>query len=180
MAEQVQVSFNGLFWYAQGHYLYDVIDSPTGHDASLRPNQLLAVSLPHSPLPAERARAVVEAVGQRLLTSYGLRSLSPDHPDYLDVYGGDQWARDGAYHQGTVWAWLMGPYVAACHRLGGDTAAARRLLEPFAHHLHNAGMGTVSEIFDGGEPHSPRGCPAQAWSVAELLRLWLALQKEEE
>lgn len=179
MAGRVRESFNAMFWYARGNYLYDVIDSPTGHDASLRPNQLFAVSLPHSPLPAERACAVVEAVGQHMLTSYGLRSLSPDNPDYLGVYEGDRWARDGAYHQGTAWGWLIGPYVAASYRVSGDGAAARRLLEPFADHLHDAGMGSVSEIFDGDEPHSPRGCPAQAWSVAELLRVWLMLQEEE-
>lgn len=176
LAQRVATSFAHRFWYAEGGYLYDVIDGPTGNDASLRPNQIFAVSLPHSPLPADRARAVVEAVGRSLLTSYGLRSLTPDHPDYAGCYGGDRWARDRAYHQGTVWGWLIGPYVTAYYRVTGDTTGTRRLLEPFADHLRDAGMGTVSEIFDGDAPHTPRGCPAQAWSVAEVLRAWLALR----
>jgi predicted glycogen debranching enzyme len=180
LAQRAAASFVDRFWYLEGGYLYDVIDSPTGNDASLRPNQIFAVSLPHCPLPSDRARAVVEAVGRSLLTSYGLRSLAPDHPDYVGRYKGNQWARDGAYHQGTVWGWLMGPYVSALHRVTGDAIAARRLLEPFTDHLHDAGMGTVSEIFDGDPPHTPRGCPAQAWSVAEVLRAWLALRKAED
>jgi len=177
LAQRVATGFADRFWYADGGYLYDVIGAPRGNDASLRPNQIFAVSLPHSPLPADRARAVVEAVGRSLLTSYGLRSLAPDHPDYVKRYGGDRWARDGAYHQGTVWGWLIGPYATAYHRVMGDAAGARRLLEPFADHLRDAGMGTISEIFDGDPPHTPRGCPAQAWSVAEVLRAWLALRE---
>jgi predicted glycogen debranching enzyme len=177
LAQRVATGFADRFWYADGGYLYDVIGTPRSNDASLRPNQIFAVSLPHSPLPADRARAVVEAVGRSLLTSYGLRSLAPDHPDYVKRYGGDRWARDGAYHQGTVWGWLIGPYATAYHRATGDAAGARRLLEPFADHLRNAGMGTISEIFDGDPPHTPRGCPAQAWSVAEVLRAWLALRE---
>ncbi len=177
LAQRVAGHFAGRFWYAHGGYLYDVVDGPTGDDAALRPNQILAVSLPHSALPLDRARAVVEAVGRTLLTSYGLRSLAPDHPDYVGRYGGDRWARDGAYHQGTVWGWLIGPYAIAYHRVTGDAAGARRLLEPFADHLYDAGLGTLSEIFDGDSPHKPRGCPAQAWSVAEVLRAWLALQE---
>jgi len=177
LTRRVAASFADRFWHAPGGYLYDVIDGPTGNDAALRPNQIFAVSLPHSPLPIDRARAVVEAVGRSLLTSYGLRSLTSDHPDYVGRYGGDRWARDSAYHQGTVWSWLIGPYVTACHRVTGDTVGARRLLEPFADHLRDAAMGTISEIFDGDPPHTPRGCPAQAWSVAEVLRAWLALQE---
>jgi len=177
LAHRAATSFAGRFWYSGGGYLYDVIDAPRGNDASLRPNQIFAVSLPHSPLPADCARAVVEAVGRSLLTSYGLRSLAPDHPDYVKRYGGGQWARDGAYHQGTVWGWLIGPYATAYHRVTGDAAGARRLLEPLANHLRDAGMGTISEIFDGDPPHTPRGCPAQAWSVAEVLRAWLALRE---
>jgi glycogen debranching enzyme len=137
----------------------------------------LAVSLPHSPLPPDRARAVVDAVGRSLLTSYGLRSLPPNHADYVAHYGGSQWARDGAYHQGMVWSWLIGPYVTAYHRVTGDAAGARCLLEPFADHLRDAGMGTISEIFDGDPPHTPRGCLAKAWSVAEVLRAWMALPR---
>jgi len=177
LAHRAAASIAGRFWWAEGGYLYDVIDGPEGDDASLRPNQIFAVSLPHSPLPPDRARAVVDAVGRSLLTSHGLRSLAPDHPDYVGHYGGDRWARDGAYHRGTVWAWLIGPYVTAYHRVTGDTAGARRLLEPFADHLRDAGMGTISEIFDGDPPHTPRGCLAQAWSVAEVLRAWMALRE---
>ena len=180
LAERAASSFAERFWYADGAYLYDVIDGPTGQDAALRPNQIFAVSLPHSPLPIELAQSVVEAVGRSLLTSYGLRSLAPGHPDYAGRYGGGQWARDGAYHQGTVWGWLIGPYAMAYHRVTGDTAGARRLLQPFADHLRHGGMGTISEIFDGDPPHTPRGCPAQAWSVAEVLRAWQALHRQPD
>ena len=180
LAQRAAVSFADRFWWPEGGYLYDVIDGSSGNDASLRPNQIFAVSLPHSPLPPDRAHAVVGAVGRSLLTSYGLRSLAPDHPDYVEHYGGDQWTRDNAYHQGTVWPWLIGPYVTAYRRVTGDTAGARRLLEPFADHLRDAGMGTISEIFDGDPPHTPRGCLAQAWSVAEVLRAWLTLREAED
>jgi len=178
LAQRAAMSFIDRFWYAEGGYLYDVIDGPTGKDTSLRPNQILALSLPHSLLAADRARAVVEAVGRSLLTSYGLRSLDPGHPDYVGDYGGDRWARDGAYHQGTVWSWLMGSYVIAYHRVTGDATLARYLLLPFADHLFDAGMGTIGEIFDGEPPHAPHGCPAQAWSVAEVLRAWRALKEQ--
>jgi len=177
LAQRTAESFVEQFWYQDGGYLYDVIDGPEGNDSSLRPNQIFAVSLPHSPLPSDRARAVVETVGQNLLTTHGLRSLAPDHPDYVEHYGGDQWTRDGAYHQGTVWGWLIGPYVTAYHRVTGDAAGGRRLPEPFADQRRDAGMGTISEIFDGDPPHTPRGCPAQAWSVAEVLRAWHELQE---
>jgi predicted glycogen debranching enzyme len=180
LAQRSAASFADRFWWPEGGYLYDVVDGPAGNDASLRPNQIFAVSLPHSPLSPGRARAVVDAVGRSLLTSYGLRSLAPDHPDYVGRYGGDQWTRDNAYHQGTVWAWLIGPYVTAYSRVTGDTAGARRLLEPFADHLRDAGMGTIGEIFDSDPPHTPRGCLAQAWSVAEVLRAWLALREAED
>ncbi len=180
LAQRVATSFADRFWYVEGDYLYDVIDGPARCDASLRPNQILAVSLPHCPLPPHRARTVVEAVGRALLTSYGLRSLALGHPDYVEHYGGGRWARDGAYHQGTVWSWLIGPYVTAYHRVTGDADGARRELDPFADHLRDAGMGTISEIFDGDVPHTPRGCPAQAWSVAEVLRAWLALRQADD
>ncbi|MFZ5915763.1 MAG: amylo-alpha-1,6-glucosidase [Chloroflexota bacterium] len=179
LTARVAVGIGQRFWYADGGYLYDVIDGPVGHDASLRPNQIFAVSLPHSALSIQQARAVVQVVGRALLTSHGLRSLAVDHPDYVAHYGGDRWHRDGAYHQGTVWGWLIGAYAVACHRVTGDAAAARGLLEPFADHLLDSGMGTISEIFDGDPPHTPRGCPAQAWSVAEVLRAWLAVRESE-
>ncbi|HOS42534.1 MAG TPA: amylo-alpha-1,6-glucosidase [Armatimonadota bacterium] len=173
LAEQARESFSA-FWYAEGGYLYDVLgDAP---DARLRPNQLFAVSLPHSPLDYPRARAVVEAVTRHLLTPYGLRTLAPDDPAYRGQYGGDQWSRDGAYHQGTVWAWLIGPYVEAYLRVHGHTAEAkaggRALLQPLLAHLRDAGIGSISEIFDGDPPHAPNGAISQAWSVAEVLRAW--------
>jgi predicted glycogen debranching enzyme len=170
--ERAAVSFNDRFWYAKGGWLYDVVDGPAGDDPALRPNQVLALALPHCPVPPEQARLALNAVAHRLLTSYGLRSLDPAHPDYVEVYGGDRVTRDGAYHQGTVWAWLSGPFVTAWHRVTGDAATALGFLEPFAHHLTDAGVGSISEILDGDPPHVPAGCPAQAWSVAEVLRAW--------
>ncbi len=173
LAEQARESFNA-FWYADGDYLYDVFgDTP---DARLRPNQIFAVSLPHSPLDYPRARAVVDAVTHHLLTPYGLRTLAPDDPEYRGHYGGDQWSRDGAYHQGTAWAWLMGPYIEAYLRIHGHTPEAkahgRALLQPLLAHIRDAGIGSISEIFDGDPPHAPNGAISQAWSVAEVLRVW--------
>jgi len=172
LASQVRQSFTERFWYAAGGYLYDVIDGPDGPDASLRPNQLLAVSLPYSPLEPSKRQAVVDACARHLLTSYGLRSLAPDDPAYHSRYLGDRRQRDAAYHQGTVWAWLIGPFVTAHLKVYGDPDWARSYLMPFIHHLSDAGLGTISEIFDGDPPFLPRGCFAQAWSVAEVLRAW--------
>jgi predicted glycogen debranching enzyme len=175
-ADKAAASFE-RYWYAKGGYLYDVLDGPNGDDSTLRPNQLLAVSLPNAPVAGERAKAVVAACARQLLVSYGLRSLPPGHPGYQGLYGGDQKQRDAAYHQGTVWAWLIGPFVDAYLRAYGreaDTlAAARSLLAPFEHHLSDAGLGSISEIFDGDAPFIPVGCIAQAWSVAEVLRAWV-------
>ncbi len=162
------------FWYEAVGYCYDVLDGPDGHELALRPNQLLAVSLPHSPLDQEQQRLVVEKCNRALLTSYGLRSLAADHPDYQGHYGGDQKRRDGAYHQGTAWGWLIGPFVDAHFRVYGDPGAAKAFLEPLLDHLGEYGLGSVSEIFDGDPPHTPRGCPFQAWSVGELLRVMCA------
>lgn len=173
MAARVATSFRARFWYAAGGYLYDVVDGLDGDDPALRPNQLLAVSLPHGPLSPDRARSVVNACAAALLTSYGLRSLAPGDPAYVGEYGGDRRRRDGAYHQGTVWGWLIGPFVEAHYKVYGDAETARSFLRPFAHHLTDHGLGTISEIFDGHPPHTPRGCIAQAWSVAEVLRAWL-------
>jgi predicted glycogen debranching enzyme len=160
------------FWNDATGYCFDVIDGPDGHDAALRPNQILAVSLPFSPLTAARQRAVVDACARELLSSFGLRSLAPSHPAYQGHYGGGPVARDGAYHQGTVWAWLLGPFALAHLRVFGDRAAARAFLAPMTHHLTDYGIGSIAEIFDGDPPFSPGGCPAQAWSVAEVLRAW--------
>jgi predicted glycogen debranching enzyme len=172
MGQRVQESFD-RFWYAQGGYLYDVIDGPEGNDAKLRPNQLFTVSLHHSPLERVRQKAIVDVCARYLLTSHGLRSLAPDHSDYHPVYGGDLLTRDSAYHQGTVWGWLIGPFVSAHLRVYEDKKAARRFLSPLLQHLTDDGLGTISEIFDGDPPHTPRGCFAQAWSVAEVLRVYL-------
>ncbi|MBW4660441.1 MAG: amylo-alpha-1,6-glucosidase [Drouetiella hepatica Uher 2000/2452] len=163
------------FWNDDLGYCYDVLDSPTGDDAALRPNQIFAVSLPESPLTPAQQKGVVEVCGRSLLTSYGLRSLAPDHPQYQGHYGGGQRQRDGAYHQGTVWGWLLGSYAIAHFRVYQDAAQARQFLEPMADHLCNHGIGSLSEIFDGDPPFTPRGCIAQAWTVAEVLRAWMAI-----
>jgi predicted glycogen debranching enzyme len=157
--------------------LHDVLDGPDGADATLRPNQILAVSLPHSPLDAETGRAVVARVGRELLTSYGLRSLDPAHRDYKPRYLGGVWERDSSYHQGAVWAWLLGYFALAEYRITGDAEGAQARLAPLRDHLLDAGLGTVSEIFDGAPPHAPRGCPSQAWSVACTLEAWWRLEQ---
>jgi predicted glycogen debranching enzyme len=163
------------FWNARARCCYDVIDGPEGDDDALRPNQVFAVSLPESPLSKDRQRQVVEACARHLLTSYGLRSLAPGHGAYVGTCTGDQRSRDGAYHQGTVWAWLAGPFALAHLRVHGDRDAARAFLEPLRHHVGDHGLGSIAEIFDGDAPHTPRGCIAQAWSVAETLRAWQAI-----
>lgn len=169
MADQVQHSF-ARFWYNEGGYCYDLLDGPQGDDASLRPNQLLAVSLPHSPLTPAQQKMAVDSCGRDLLTPHGLRSLAPHHPDYHAVYGGDRYARDAAYHQGTVWGWLIGPFVTAHYRVYQDADLSRSYLLPLLRQLNDHGVGSLSEIFDADPPFTPRGCIAQAWSVAELLR----------
>ncbi|MEG4574948.1 amylo-alpha-1,6-glucosidase [Microcoleus sp. N3A4] len=187
------------FWNDSTNYCYDVLDGPGGDDPSLRPNQIFAVSLPlltgypppnslsarglrvkethrYTPLlTPDRRRGVVDACAQHLLTSVGLRSLSPQHPQYRGAYGGNQLQRDSAYHQGTVWGWLIGPFVLAHLHVYKDPAQASEFLEPMAHHIMAGGVGSLSEIFEGDAPHSPRGCTAQAWTVAEVLRAWLAI-----
>lgn len=174
-AEQAAERFAQRFWYAAGGYLYDVIDGPAGNDAALRPNQLFALSLTPTLLPHDAAVSVINVCAQELLTSFGLRSLAPSHADYQGKFTGDRYARDGAYHQGTVWGWLIGPFVEAHYTVFKDRAAALSYLAPFEQHLRDVGLGTISEVFEGDAPHSPKGCAAQAWSVAEVLRLWLKL-----
>jgi predicted glycogen debranching enzyme len=165
------------FWNAAAGWCFDVLDQPDGsHDGALRPNQLLAVALTDGLLSAEQARQVVGVCGQHLLTPVGLRSLDPRHPGYQGHYGGSHLERDRAYHQGTVWGWWLGPYALAHGRVHGDPQGALHLLEAVGHHLVTAGVGSISEIFDGEAPHWPRGCIAQAWSVAEVLRAWVALR----
>jgi predicted glycogen debranching enzyme len=176
---QATASFS-RFWNEERGCLYDVIDvdGGTGLDASVRPNQLFAVSLPYPALAPAQMRAVIATCARELLTSYGLRSLSPQEPGYIRSYEGDSWQRDAAYHQGTVWSWLLGPFAWAHYCAYGDARLAQSLLTPIAAHLQAACMGTVSEIFDGDPPHSARGCFAQAWSVAEVLRAWIRLERE--
>jgi predicted glycogen debranching enzyme len=166
-------SFNRLLWNEKGGYLYDVVNGGPP-DASIRPNQIFAVSLKHFMLSRERAKQVVNVVQEHLLTPYGLRSLAPSDPQYRGRYTGDRVSRDGAYHQGTVWPWLMGPFITAFMKVNGGSESARRQVEqwltPLKNHLTDAGLGHISEIFDGDAPHRPVGCIAQAWSAAELLR----------
>ena len=173
MATRAKQSFNRVFWNEEAACLYDVVNGGA-RDGSIRPNQIFAVSLRHTMLPREKARRVVEVVERELLTPYGLRSLAPSHPQYRGRYEGDQRSRDGAYHQGTVWAWLMGPFITAYMNVNGRNQKSRerasQWLAAFREHLSDAGLGQISEIFDGDAPHRPRGCIAQAWSVAELLR----------
>ena len=173
LAEGIRKSFNRRFWSEQAGWLYDVVDGEEGDDVSCRPNQIIAISLPHPVLEERRWKAVLEVVQTKLLTPYGLRSLSPNHPDYKPRYFGDLRARDAAYHQGTVWAWLIGPFVDAWLKVNGnDLAGARKFLKAFETHLGEACLGTINEIFDAEPPFAPRGCIAQAWSVAEVLRVW--------
>ena len=172
MADRTAAAFEALFWNEERGCLYDCVDGDR-YDASVRPNQILALSLPHPLLAGGRARATLDTVQRELLTPFGLRTLSPDDPKYRLLYGGDPVARDAAYHQGAVWPWLLGPFITAWVRLTGDREEARAFVRPFEHHLQDAGLGTLSELFDGDPPHLPRGCIAQAWSVAEILRAYV-------
>jgi predicted glycogen debranching enzyme len=174
LADKVKTSFS-KFWDETKDYCYDVIDAPgIGNDASLRPNQIFAVSLPESPLSPSQQKSVVDVCARRLLTSHGLRSLAVGVSDYDGHYGGSPQHRDGIYHQGTVWGWLIGPFVLAHLRVYKDPEMARRFLEPMGKQITTAGLGTLSEIFDGDAPFHPRGCISQAWTVGEVLRSWRA------
>lgn len=175
LADQTQAGFR-RFWQQGRGCCYDVIDTPEGDDTRLRPNQLFAVSLPHSPLSEAQQRAVVDVCARRLLTPHGLRSLDPDDPAYVAHYGGPPHQRDSSYHQGPVWAWLIGPFVLAHLRVYEDKEQARSYLMPLLRHLSDHGLGSISEIFDAEAPFTPRGCFAQAWSVAEVLRAWQACE----
>jgi glycogen debranching enzyme len=170
----------GRFWNPERACLFDVIDVDGGrtNDPGIRPNQILAVSLPLCTLSPAQMRAVVDCCARELLTSHGLRSSSPKEPGYIGRYSGDARQRDAAYHMGTVWTWLLGPFARAHYRVYGDARRAQSFLDPLAQHLNSACLGTVSEIFDGDAPHSARGCFAQAWSVAEILRTWIDLERK--
>jgi predicted glycogen debranching enzyme len=183
-ADLVAATFRRRFWFEAGEYLYDVIDGPTGelgldgnrYDDSLRPNQILAVSLPFPLLNDAQAKAVVDICALQLVTSYGLRTLAAEDPAYTQRCRGDALQRDSAAYQGTVWTWLLGPFVTAHYRVYGQADLARSFLLPLEHHLTDAGLGSISETFDGDPPHTPRGCLARAWSVAEILRAWREMQ----
>ncbi len=173
-ADAMAQSFRARFWNPQRGCLFDVLDGDPAASAKLRPNQILAVSLPHSPLTAEQQRAVVAVVERELLTPFGLRTLERGDPDYKGRYRGSPLERDGAYHQGTVWPWLIGPFVEAYLRVNGRSAESlahvRGILEPLSNEFARSGLGSLAEVYDGDEPHQPGGCPAQAWSVSEWLR----------
>ncbi|HEY6991184.1 MAG TPA: amylo-alpha-1,6-glucosidase [Bryobacteraceae bacterium] len=172
-AEKARECFNRRFWCEERGYLYDVVDGENGNDISCRPNQIFAFSLPNPVLDPSHWESVMDVVTRELLTPVGLRSLSTSNPEYKSRYDGDLRARDAAYHQGSVWAWLIGPYIDAWLKLHpGQNAEARQFLSAFAPHLSEACIGSISEIFDGEKPHIPRACIAQAWSVAEVLRSW--------
>jgi len=171
MAELAKLSFNAAFWNEAEQCLFDVVENGS-RDASVRPNQIFAASLHHSMLDEGRARKVVDKVESELLAPVGLRSLSPNDPKYIPVYIGTPLERDSAYHQGTVWAWPIGAFVDAYRRVYPERdGRVAEILSGFELHLKEAGVGQISEIFDADPPHVPRGCPAQAWSVAEVLRV---------
>ncbi len=176
LADRVGNSFEKEFWCGREGYFYDVINGDC-RDASLRPNQVIAMALPYSPVSPARARQALRRVWQELYATYGLRSLSYYHPDYRGTYTGDRIRRDGAYHQGTVWSWLIGPFITAYRRAHRYSPASRDqaavFIRPFRDHLRSHGVGYVSEIFDGDEPVVPRGAVAQAWGVAEVLRAYV-------
>lgn len=181
LANLTRFSFNAVFWNVDAGCLYDVVENGR-RDASVRPNQLFAIALPHPVLERRHWRTVVDRVRSDLLTPFGLRTLSPADPNYVGRYEGPPASRDAAYHQGTVWAWLMGPFIDAFRRAYAEEkdveSESLGLLAAFEDHLKTACLGQISEIFDGDPPHTPRGCPAQAWSVAEILRVYSTILKK--
>jgi glycogen debranching enzyme len=182
MADRARDSFAPLFWNASAGCLYDVVDGDV-RDGSIRPNQIFAVSLFHQLLPPDKAKAVVDTVERHLLTPYGLRTLAPGDPRYRRRYEGDPTSRDTAYHQGTAWPWLMGPFVSAYLYVNGHSPAAQaqaaQWLEPLRRYAAEKGLGQVPEVFDGDPPQRPGGCIAQAWSVAALLHFGITVQQQE-
>ena len=172
-AQKVQDTFLSRFWNQDGGYLFDLIDENDQPNASIRPNQLFAISLPFQLVEGDKAQAVFNTVEEHLYTPVGLRSLSPQDHNYYGIYQGDWRRRDASYHQGTVWSWLLGPYVDVMMRVSGDHAhrLSQKVIYNFGYHLEESCIGSVSEIFDGDAPHHPRGCVAQAWGVAEVLRV---------
>ena len=186
IAELTKENFEGAFWNGDKGCLYDCIPCPENpddtepacpKDASVRPNQVLAVSLPFTMLPSASEKSIMQVVKDELLTPYGLRTLSPSDPFYMGVYRGDAEGRDTAYHNGTVWPWLLGPYITAYIKVNRHSSRSRdemrNLLKGIEVHLEEAGIGTISEVFDGDTPHRPGGTISQAWSVAEVLRAYV-------
>ena len=170
-AEKAKQSFTEKFWYAEGNYLFDVLDENGNANKELRPNQLFAISLPFALVEGEKAKAILRIVEEELYTPVGLKSLPESDVHYVPVYGGDAYHRDSSYHEGTVWSWLLGPYVDAIMKVYSSRERAKEVIEKFAYHLNEGCIGSVSEIFDADKPHHPRGCVAQAWGVAEILRV---------
>jgi predicted glycogen debranching enzyme len=178
-ADRAQASFLHRFAAPDRLGLADLVDGPAGDDWTLRPNQIFSVSLPYPIVSGPKAAEIVDLVARELLTPVGLRTLPRSDPNYHGAYTGDRVARDGAYHQGTAWSWLMGPFLEAWYRVHGDMRAVQRFLHPVALHLRDAGLGSISEIFDADPPFTPRGAIAQAWGVAEILRLWRLFNGQE-
>jgi predicted glycogen debranching enzyme len=172
-AGQLKNHFREVFWFEEGGYLYDYVDGDI-RDTSLRPNQIIAISLPYPLLEEEKAQRLLQIIMDKLYTPFGLRSLAPEDPNYHPVYSGNVFQRDSAYHQGTAWSWLLGPLLTALVRFHGSDgkAKARNLIAELKPHFEDSGLGSISEIFDADAPHSARGCIAQAWSVGEILRAY--------
>jgi predicted glycogen debranching enzyme len=186
-AEKAKKSFEEKFWFTEGNFLYDVIDENGNPDHSLRPNQLLAISLPYSLIAGEQALAIMKIIQEQLYTPVGLRTLPQTSPAYVHEYGGDAFRRDAAYHQGTVWSWLLGPYIDALVKSGFPKNDIKKVIDNFSYHLNEGCLGSVSEIFDADPPHHARGCVAQAWGVGEVFRAMkdhglytITVQKEKE
>lgn len=177
LIDQVAASFE-RYWFTSGGYLYDVIDGALGDDASLRPNQLFALSLSYSPVPNTHAKSMLEVISRELLTPLGLRTLTPRHPSYQGRFKGNQASRDSAYHNGAVWPWLVGPYLDACRRVFPEQTTPLSFFEPFQVHLSEAGVGSIGECFEGDPPHRPVACIAMAWSVGEILRTYRRAKQE--
>jgi predicted glycogen debranching enzyme len=170
-AEKAKKSFGQQFWYVEGNYLYDNINEKGERIAEFRPNQLFAISLPFPLIEGDKAKVVLQQVTDHLYTPVGLKTLPKSDSHYVPVYGGDEYHRDSSYHEGTVWSWLLGPYVDTIIKVHGARDKAQEVITNFKYHLNEACIGSVSEIFDAEPPHNPRGCVAQAWGVAEVLRV---------